>query len=234
MKIPYIKIPIADITAYLSPFSFEAKGKIFQAILNFGLYQEWADLELSDCEQIGYSNVKEIVENEIKSYKKFCKEQKQKIKSYWQKNKIADDTNVLPERNNQTEAETKTKAELDNLKKLNKKSEPNPKPPKPDLFEEFWQIYPKQRIGNKDKARAAFEAAVGRTKTTPEQILAKAKEYALSDEVARGFAKGAQAWLNDDRYLRNYIPTSTSGNTLQEARKAGMQVINEMFGGSGK
>lgn len=230
MKIPYIKIPIADITAYLSPFSFEVKGKIFQAILNFGLYQEWADLELSEREQIGYSNVKEIVENEIKSYKKFCKEQKQKIKSYWQKNKIADDTNVLPQRNNQAE----TKAELENLKKLNKKSEPNLKPPKPDLFEEFWQIYPKQRIGNKDKARAAFEAAVGRTNTPAEQILAKAKEYARSDEVARGYAKGAQAWLNDDRYLRNYTPTSPSGNTLQEARKAGMQVINEMFGGSGK
>jgi|GEM_PF-3011928 hypothetical protein len=232
MKIPYIKIPIADITAYLSPFSFEAKGKIFQAILNFGLYQEWADLELSEREQIGYSNVKEIVENEIKSYKKFCKEQKQKIKSYWQKTKTADDTNVLPPRNNQ--AETETKAELDNTKKLNQKSSPNLKPPKPDLFDEFWQIYPKQRIGNKDKARAAFEAAVGRTKTPPEQILAKAKEYARSDEVARGYAKGAQAWLNDDRYLRNYTPTSPSGNTLQEARKAGMQVINEMFGGSGK
>lgn len=232
MKIPYIKIPIADITAYLSPFSFEVKGKIFQAILNFGLYQEWADLELSECEQISYSNVKEIVENEIKSYKKFCKEQKQKIKSYWQKTKTADDTNVLPPRNNQ--AETEIKAELDNTKKLNQKSSPNLKPPKPDLFDEFWQIYPKQRIGNKDKARAAFEAAVGRTKTPPEQILAKAKEYARSDEVARGYAKGAQAWLNDDRYLRNYTPTTTSGNTLQEARKVGMQVINEMFGGNGK
>lgn len=229
MKIPYIKIPIADIMAYLGPFSFETKGKIFQAILDFGLYQEWSDLELSDREQIGYSNVKEIVENEIKSYKKFCKEQKQKIKNYWQKNQNTDDTNVLPQRNNQTE--TKTEAELKTIKKLNKKSEPESNPQKPDLFEEFWQIYPKRRIGNKDKARAAFWAAIKRTNTSAEQLVAKAQEYARSDEVSRGFAKGAQAWLNDDRYLQTYAPTSTSGNTLQEARKAGMQVINEIFGG---
>ena len=229
MKIPYIKIPIADIMAYLGPFSFETKGKIFQAILDFGLYQEWADLELPEREQIGYSNVKEIVENEIKSYKKFCREQKQKIKNYWQKTKNSDDTNVLPPRNNQ--AETKQETELKNIKKLTKKSEPETKPPKSDLFEEFWKVYPKQRIGNKDKARAAFQAAVGRTNTPAEQIVAKAQEYARSDEVSRGFAKGAQAWLNDDRYLRSYAPTLASGTTLQDARNAGMQVINEIFGG---
>ncbi|MBO4675252.1 MAG: hypothetical protein J5601_04105, partial [Elusimicrobiaceae bacterium] len=227
--IPYIKIPIADIMAYLGSFSYETKGKIFQAVLDFGLYQEWANLELSEREQIGYSNVKEIVENEIKSYKKFCREQKQKIKNHWDKIKNYDDTNVLPLRNNQ--AETKTEAELKNIKKLTKKSEPGVKSPKPDFFEDFWQVYPKQRVGNKDKARAAFFAAISRTNTPAEQIIAKAEEYANSDEVARGFAKGAQAWLNDDRYLRNYIPTPPSGNTLQDARKAGMQVINEMFGG---
>lgn len=113
MKIPYIKIPIADISAYLAPFTFEEKGKIFQAVLDFGLYQKWADLELSERGQIGYSNVQEIVENEIKSYKKFCKEQKQKIKNHWAKVKYADDTTVLPQRNNQTETETKQETEID-------------------------------------------------------------------------------------------------------------------------
>lgn len=112
MKIPYIKIPIADISAYLAPFSFEEKGKIFQAVLDFGLYQKWADLELSERGQIGYSNVQEIVENEIKSYKKFCKEQKQKIKNHWKKVKSYDDTNVLPARNNQTETKTETETDI--------------------------------------------------------------------------------------------------------------------------
>ena len=80
MKIPYIKIPIADVAAYLAPFNEAFKGRVFQAVLDFGLYQKWADLECSEREQVGYTAVKEIVENEIKSYKKFCKEQKQKIK----------------------------------------------------------------------------------------------------------------------------------------------------------
>lgn len=88
MKIPYIKIPIADVSAYISSFSDEAKGKILQAVLDFGLYQEWADLELSEREKIGYAAVQEIVENEIKSYKKFCREQKNKAKKCGIKNKI--------------------------------------------------------------------------------------------------------------------------------------------------
>lgn len=114
MKIPYIKIPIADISAYLAPFDNETKGKIFQAVLDFGLYQQWADLELPERAKIGYTAVQEIVENEIKSYKKFCKEQKQKIKNHWQKIKNTDDTNVLPVRNNQTKTETETKTEYIN------------------------------------------------------------------------------------------------------------------------
>lgn len=115
MKIPYIKIPIADVSAYLAPFSFEEKGKIFQAVLDFGLYQKWADLELSERGQIGYTAVQEIVENEIKSYKKFCKEQKQKIKNHWDKIKNSDDTNVLPPRNNQTETKQETETEIKNI-----------------------------------------------------------------------------------------------------------------------
>ena len=114
MKIPYIKIPIADISAYLAPFDNETKGKIFQAVLDFGLYQQWADLELPERAKIGYTAVQEIVENEIKSYKKFCKEQKQKIKNHWAKIKNTDDTNVLPGRNNQTKTETETKTEYIN------------------------------------------------------------------------------------------------------------------------
>lgn len=130
MKIPYIKIPIADVSAYLAPFDNETKGKIFQAVLDFGLYQQWADLELPERGQIGYTAVQEIVENEIKSYKKFCKEQKQKIKNHWAKIKNTDDTNVLPVRNNQTE--TKTETEYINKKPTAvPKTADAPKPVKP-------------------------------------------------------------------------------------------------------
>lgn len=99
-------------------------------------------------------------------------------------------------------------------------------------FDEFWAVYPKQRIGNKDKARAAFVQAVKRTGKTPQEITDKAAEYAASEEVARGFAKGAQSWLNDDRFLRNYAPAKTSGAALAAAREAGTAKIDEIFGGS--
>lgn len=98
-------------------------------------------------------------------------------------------------------------------------------------FAEFWAVYPKQRIGNKDKARAAFLRAAKRSGITPEEITVKAAEYAKSEEVARGYAKGAEAWLNDDRYLRSYPSAKAAGSTLAAARKAGLAEIDEIFGG---
>ena len=114
MKIPYIKIPIADVSAYISSFSDEAKGKILQAVLDFGLYQEWSDLELSEREKIGYAAVQEIVENEIKSYKKFCREQKNKAKKMWDKKQNHDEAAAMPSpKFTKCQTETETKAETD-------------------------------------------------------------------------------------------------------------------------
>ena len=112
MKIPYIKIPIADIYAYLAPLDNESKGRIFNAVLEFGLYQNWADLELSEAGQKSYTAVKEIVENETKNYKKFLKMQKEKIKKRWEKNEFSDGTAVCT-RNNKTEAETEAETETE-------------------------------------------------------------------------------------------------------------------------
>ncbi|WP_428045700.1 hypothetical protein [Candidatus Avelusimicrobium fimicolum] len=101
-----------------------------------------------------------------------------------------------------------------------------------DPFAAFWAVYPKQRVGNKDKARAAFLRAVKRSGLTAEQITAKAAEYAQGEEVARGYAKGAEAWLNDDRFLRSYGPAQNTSKTLEEARREGQAKIDEIFGGS--
>lgn len=99
-------------------------------------------------------------------------------------------------------------------------------------FDDFWAVYPKQRVGNKDKARAAFLRAVKRSGLTAEQITAKAAEYAQGEEVARGYAKGAEAWLNDDRFLRSYGPAQNTSKTLEEARREGQAKIDEIFGGA--
>ena len=69
-------------------------------------------------------------------------------------------------------------------------------------FAEFCQIFPKQRFGNKAKAEAAFKRALKRDSAA--NILLGAREYADSDEVRDGFAKGAAAWLNDDRWKVDY------------------------------
>lgn len=103
-----------------------------------------------------------------------------------------------------------------------------------DPFASFWAVYPKQRIGNKDKARAAFLRALKRSGLKAEQITAKAQEYAKSEEVARGYAKGAEAWLNDDRFLRNYSPARTQAESLKQARAEGTAKIRDIFGGGQK
>lgn len=68
----------------------------------------------------------------------------------------------------------------------------------------FWEPYPKTRAGAKDKAMLAMKKAL--TKTTREEMENAVRRYASSDEVSRGFAKGAAAWLNDERWTNDYRP----------------------------
>jgi hypothetical protein len=92
-------------------------------------------------------------------------------------------------------------------------------------FEMFWSQFPKQRAGSKDKARAAYWSAVSRGGSTA--ILAGVIAYANSDEVQRGYAKGAAAWLNDDRWTVNYRQgpgkpqTTAAGVPILEGRDVG-------------
>ena len=76
-----------------------------------------------------------------------------------------------------------------------------------ELFDQFWRVYPKQRAGNREKAMAAYQRAVKRGFSEAD-ILAGAHAYAASREVAERFAKGAAAWLNDDRFTHDYSETA--------------------------
>lgn len=71
-------------------------------------------------------------------------------------------------------------------------------------FEEFWKEYPKQRAGNKQKAFASYKRVLQEKRATVESLLEAVKRYSASEEVKRGFAKGCQAWLNDDRFNNEY------------------------------
>jgi len=79
-----------------------------------------------------------------------------------------------------------------------------PKTPEPEGFGNFWKLYPKQRAGARDKAMAAYAKAIKRASVA--EILAATESYALSDAVARGYAKNAAGWLNDDRWTDANVP----------------------------
>jgi len=78
-------------------------------------------------------------------------------------------------------------------------------------FEKWWESFPKQRRGSKPKAKAAFVNALARGAGVDE-IQNGTDSYARSEEVAKGFAKGAAAWLNDDRWTNDYETKHTKGN----------------------
>lgn len=79
-------------------------------------------------------------------------------------------------------------------------------------FLEFWGSFPKQREGSKAGASKAYCRATARA--SPDEILAGCKAYAQSAEVKRGFAKGAAAWLNDDRWKTKYQQIGAQHETL--------------------
>lgn len=79
-------------------------------------------------------------------------------------------------------------------------------------FESFWKEFPKQRIGSKDKAYTSFCRVLKEKRATIELLLKSVKQYALSDEVKKGFAKGCAAWLNDDRFNVQYQHENKYGN----------------------
>jgi hypothetical protein len=83
-------------------------------------------------------------------------------------------------------------------------------------FLEFWEHYPKQRAGSKQKSWSAWQYAVKRKQALPSEIIAGCLAYAASEEVANGFAKGCAAWLNDDRWLSNYSTTTKKTNGGKE------------------
>lgn len=88
------------------------------------------------------------------------------------------------------------------------------------LFEEFWELYPRQRRGRKEKVLKAWIKANDRASSG--EIMQGLMRYAQSDDVARGYAKGAEAWLNDDRWNYQYDirPTNNTSNRNNEPSAA--------------
>lgn len=121
-----------------------------------------------------------------------------------------------------TEIESEILARLDRIEKLlTHKSRAEKKAEFSESFLKFWAIYPATRKGNKDRAYKAYLRAVKRG-NAEEHIFAVAQSYALSKQVAEGYAKGCEAWLNDDRFNLSYEPAGVLRN-IQTAKESGMR-----------
>lgn len=101
--------------------------------------------------------------------------------------------------------------------KKEEEAKASPKKKTNPAFIDFWEIYPKQRAGSEQKALASFERALKRASF--EDIFSGVVRYAQSREVAEGYAKGAAAWLNDDRWTSEYAdpPATRGGNQMVAA-----------------
>lgn len=250
MKIPYIKIYTADLLAKTRRLSPQEIGEAVIAACEMA-FEGSTEYKPAQANAQAFFNMLNDWTAESKDALKAQRTRAKKgAQARWQKSEVLDGTQAftkeMPKQSfTQCHTETDTDTETD-IKETKKKSEPEPLLPKPKpqtlqdaVFDLFWSAYPKQRAGAKDKARSAFYAALKRHKELDGmQLVAKARQYAGSDEVARGYAKGAQAWLNDDRFLQDYKPaganTKGSPNALQEARACGNAIIDRMFGGPEK
>lgn len=103
-----------------------------------------------------------------------------------------------------------------------------------DFFERFWEEFPRQRRGSREKALKAYRLASKRT--TQETIHEAVIRYSASSDVKRGFAKGAAAWLNDDRWQDQPITCRETeaangkrayGDSLQDAAANARRVLDE-------
>jgi len=134
----------------------------------------------------------------------------------WSQGRLLDERKRVEDKRDKNVAAGKASA----LKRHNTRSTPvqpngnqNPTIPNPipikdkrhsarEDFETFWKAFPKKRAGSREKAWGAWQQAINRAGA--DEILKGVGNYAASREVAQGFAKGAAAWLNDDRWTSDY------------------------------
>lgn len=108
------------------------------------------------------------------------------------------------------------------FKDKNNKEDNNKKDNKKEIykesFEEWWSFFPKQRAGNKKKALEKYVKAI-QEGLTEDFLLAKVKEYANSDEVARGYACGAEVYFSKCKYNNMYAADGTNFDYLEHSLK---------------
>ena len=170
----------------------ETRAKVYDAVMDYAF--DGTEPDETGVVQAMFLMIKPIIDLNNQRYENGRKGGRPKNQT---------ETKTKP-KNNQNETKPKPNVNVNDNVNVNINNTPYISP-----FNEFWENYPKQRAGNKGKAYKAFCRAITEKRATPEQIVQASKVYATSDEVEKGFAKGAEAWLNDDRFNNDYSKPKT-------------------------
>lgn len=88
-------------------------------------------------------------------------------------------------------------------------SSARPKKPKPERFEEFWNTYPHRGGAKKGKSRSKQRYDRVVAQGIPEQdIIGGAARYASDRQVADGYAKNPETWLNNEGWKDEIEPSN--------------------------
>lgn len=190
----------------------EQAGQLFKAV---HMYQKTGEHGLTGIMAAIFVSFKNQFDRDIEKYQKICERNKNNGLGGGRPKNEKTQSVIL----GYSGLQKKPKETQDNPKKPDSKNK-NDSKSESDIkeymhFDDFWKIYPRQRRGNKEKAERAYARAVKRD--SEGAIIAGVQDYCQSDEVSKGYAKGAEAWLNDDRWKYNY--TKKTNKTLTQAKE---------------
>jgi hypothetical protein len=86
---------------------------------------------------------------------------------------------------------------------------------------EWWNQFPKQRRANWTGVLAKYRTLIKAKAVTPDELLAKAMSYSMSDDVARGYACNPLRWLREERWRLDFTPERTTDEGTDTARRNG-------------
>ena len=197
-------------------------------ITDYGYYWIKPDQKEDPQAYLIYLMAEPVIDRNVKSYRDWCKwwrprkdwknSQKPPLNEGLEKNKTMVKTNYninynsnenlnsnsnLNGNRNENKNLNQNKKEKDEEKEKVKKL--NLKVNYSDLFESFWQAYPKKK--GKQKAREAWENAI-KWGNDPKYLIMKAWEYAREvrlKKIEDHYIKFAQWWLNEWRFDDDYF-----------------------------
>jgi len=183
-----------DTYEHIEDLPLEDKGKLLDAIFKHAAGEP---VEVKGVVGMAFSFIKKQMDRDVLKYENFCEKQRENgSKGGRPKNKPTGKTRK-PKNPTVISETQKSLTVTDNVT-----DNVNVTDNIYTHFDEFWENYPRQRRGNKSKAESAFNKASERDEA--HTILEGLAGYILSDEVEKGFAKGAEAWLNNDGWTNNY------------------------------